>query len=350
MTHWAYNLSIPDIPRLRHALPASSDHLLRNPIGFLLVPSFTVIALSSAIEPLRIANRYVGRKYVWRLISADGRAVPDGNGLHIQPDRSVEDAGALGTLLVCADHDPEKAATRRMTTWLRGLDRAGVTLGGIDAGAFVLARAGLLENRRVTVHWEVLDAFRERYPGIEVTESLFEVDRDRLTSAGGVAVIDMMLHAIAADHGQAVADRVAEHCLHDHIRTSSELQRMALSTQTQAQHPKVSQAIRYAEARLDCNFAPEDVAGAVGISTRQLSRLFQTGLGESPARFFFRLRLERARLLLRRTSMPILDVSVACGFASQAHFSRSYRAAFGHPPRTERATDRPARRLLMDVT
>jgi len=331
-------------------LQAASDHLLRNPIGFLLVPRFTVIALSSAIEPLRIANRYVSRKYVWRLISADGKAVPDGNGLQIQPDRSVEDAGALGTLFVCADHEPEKAATRRMTTWLRGLDRARVTLGGIDAGAFVLARAGLLENRRVTVHWEVLEAFRERYPGIEVTESLFEVDRDRLTSAGGVAVIDMMLHAIAADHGQAIADRVAEHCLHDHIRNSSELQRMALTAQSQAQHPKVSQAIRYAEARLDRSFRPDDVAGAVGLSNRQLSRLFRSALGESPARYFFRLRLERSRLLLRRTAMPVLDISVACGFASQAHFSRSYRAEFGHPPRAERVAERPAHRLRMDVT
>ncbi len=329
---------------------AASDHLLRNPIGFLLVPRFTVIALSSAIEPLRIANRYVSRKYVWRLISVDGKAVPDGNGLQIQPDCSVDDAGALGTLLICADHEPEKAATRRATTWLRGLGHAGVTLGGIDAGAFVLARAGLLEDRRVTVHWEVLDAFRERYPGIEVTESLFEVDRDRLTSAGGVAVIDMMLHAIAADHGQAIADRVAEHCLHGHIRNSSELQRMALSAKTPAQHPKVSQAIRYAEARLDRSFTPADVAEAVGLSSRQLSRLFRSALGESPARYFFRLRLERSRLLLRRTVMPVLDISVACGFASQAHFSRSYRAEFGHPPSAERNSDRRVRRLRMDVS
>jgi len=160
----------------------------------------------------------------------------------------------------------------------------------------------------------------------------------------------MMLHAIAADHGQAIADRVAEHCLHDHIRNSSELQRMALTAQSQAQHPKVSQAIRYAEARLDRSFRPDDVAGAVGLSNRQLSRLFRSALGESPARYFFRLRLERSRLLLRRTAMPVLDISVACGFASQAHFSRSYRAEFGHPPRAERVAERPAHRLRMDVT
>jgi transcriptional regulator GlxA family with amidase domain len=328
----------------------AAEHLLRNPIGFLLVPRFTVIALSSAIEPLRIANRYVSKKYAWRLISADGKAVPDGNGLQIQPDRSIEDAGTLGTLFVCADHDPEKAATRRTVTWLRGLDRAGVTLGGIDAGAFVLARAGLLEHRRVTVHWEVIEAFRERYPGIEVTEALFEVDRDRLTSAGGIAVIDMMLHAIAADHGQAIADRVAEHCLHDHMRNASEIQRMAANPGTlQAQHPKVSQAIRYAEARLDRAFTPEDVAQAVGLSGRQLSRLFRAVLDESPARCFARMRLERSRLLLRRTAMPILDVAVACGFASQAHFSRSFREAFGHPPRDERRPEPPVPRLVMDL-
>ena len=145
--------------------------LLRNPIGFLLLPRFTVIALSSAIEPLRIANRYTAAKYAWRLISMDGAPVPDGNGLPIQPDCSINGAGPLGTLLVCADHDPEKPATRPLVAWLRELDRAGTTLGGIDTGAFTLARAGLLKGRRVTVHWEVIDVFRE--PKRALAERIF---------------------------------------------------------------------------------------------------------------------------------------------------------------------------------
>lgn len=310
--------------------------LLRSPIGFLLVPRFTVISLSSAIEPLRIANRYVAQKYAWRLVSADGRPVPDGNGIAIQADCSIEDAGRLGALFICADHDPEKAATRRVATWLRGLDRAGVLLGGIDAGAFTLARAGLLEGRHATVHWEVVDAFRERFPGIVLTESLFEADRGRLTCAGGTAVLDMMLHAIAADHGQTIADRVAEHCLHDHIRQASELQHMARARRSQVRHPKLSKALRFAEQRLDRIASPGDVARAAGVSSRQLSRIFRAALDESPGRYLLRQRLERARQLLRRTDMAVLEVSVACGFVSQAHFSRAYRRAWGVAPRDDR--------------
>ncbi len=327
MTSPAYNLSMLD----NAAAP-----LLRSPIGFLLVPRFTVISLSSAIEPLRIANRYVSQKYAWRLVSADGRPVPDGNGIAIQADCSIEDAGRLGALFVCADHEPEKAATRRATAWLRGLDRAGVLLGGIDAGAFTLARAGLLEGRRAPVHGEVVDAFRERFPGTALPESLFEADRGRLTCAGGTAVLDMMLHAIAADHGQTVADRVAGHCLHDHIRQASELQHMARARQSQVRHPKLAKALRYAGQRLDRMLSPRDVAQAAGVSSRQLSRMFQAALGQSPGRYLLDQRLQRARQLLRRTDMPVLDIAVACGFASQAHFSRTYRRAWGPAPRDDR--------------
>lgn len=327
----------------------STPRLLRNPIGFLLLPRFTVIALSSAIEPLRIANRYAAIKYVWRLISIDGRAVPDGNGLPIQPDCSIADAGSLGTLLVCADHDPEKLATRRLVAWLRSLDHAGTTLGGVDTGAFTLARAGLLKGRRVTVHWEVIDVFRERYPGIEVTQSLFEADGDRLTCAGGVAVIDMMLHAVAADHGQAIADRVAEHCLHDHMRNASELQRMTVTQGVHYRNPKLLAAIRHLEARLDSAVPMDEIARAARLSSRQLARLFHTHLGESPARYILRLRLERGRQLLRRTAMPVVEVAIACGFVSQAHFSRRYQRMFGCAPRDERRAAAPGGKLVMEV-
>lgn len=317
-------------------MPDTTSPLLPSPIGFLLVPRFTVIALSSAIEPLRIANRYVSRKYSWKLLSADGRAVADGNGIGIQPDASIDDAGRLGSLLVCADHEPEKAASRRAIAWLRGLDRAGATLGGIDTGAFTLARAGLLDGRRATVHWEVADAFRERFPAIEITESLFEFDGPRITCAGGTAVLDMMLHAIAWDHGRAVADRVAEHCLHDHIRQASELQHMARARRSVARHPGLSQALRIAAQRPDAPPGIEELSRAAGTSSRQLTRLFRAAVGQTPARYLLRQRLERARQLLRRTDMAVLDVAVACGFVSQAHFSRAYRKAWGVAPRDDR--------------
>ena len=185
------------------------EPVLRSPIGFLLIPQSAVIALSSAIESLRIANRYLTRRnhYQWQLLSLDGSAVPDDNGIMIQPDASLERAAVPGALIVCADIRPERFYSAHLKHRLHAFDRAGVTLGGLDTGSFLLARAGLLKGHRVTMHWEVLDAFRERFPGIEVLPTLFEVGNRRMSCAGGTAVLDMMLSAIALEHGASVAQR-----------------------------------------------------------------------------------------------------------------------------------------------
>lgn len=130
------------------------EPMLRSPIGFLLIPQFTVIALSSAIEPLRISNRYPGRSshYRWQLLSLDGKSVPDNNGIMIQPDAALERAGELGTLIVCADIQPERFYSAQLKHRLQAYHRAGATLGGLDTGCFLLARAGLLDGHRVTMH------------------------------------------------------------------------------------------------------------------------------------------------------------------------------------------------------
>ncbi|MFZ4710771.1 MAG: AraC family transcriptional regulator, partial [Zwartia sp.] len=151
--------------------------MLNNPIGFFLVPTFPLIALASALDPLRIANRYISRKYEWQIISTDGEPVPDANGSKLEVDCSIDEVDHLGTLFVCADHHAERAATKRVIAWLKRLDRSGTILGAIDSGAFTLARAGLLEKTCITLHWEVIEAFRERFPNIYVTETLFEADK-----------------------------------------------------------------------------------------------------------------------------------------------------------------------------
>ncbi|MDA0983690.1 MAG: AraC family transcriptional regulator [Proteobacteria bacterium] len=207
------------------------EPVLRSPIGFLLIPQFTVIALSSAIEPLRISNRYLDRNshYRWQLLSLDGKSVPDDNGIMIQPDAALERAGKLGTLIVCADIQPERFYSAQLKHRLHAYHRAGATLGGLDTGCFLLARAGLLDGHRVTMHWEVLDTFRERYPEIEVLSTLFEVGNRRMSCAGGTAVLDMMLSTISLDHSATLAHRVAEHCLHERIRDGASRQRAVAS-------------------------------------------------------------------------------------------------------------------------
>ncbi|HVL55213.1 MAG TPA: GlxA family transcriptional regulator [Burkholderiaceae bacterium] len=317
---------------------------LRNPIAFLLLPQFTVIALSSAIEPLRIANRYVQRKYQWRLLSLDGRPVPDHNGMLIQTDGSVDDCGPLGTLIVCSDLRPERFYSANLKRWLHALDRAGTTLGGLDTGCLILARAGLLRGCRVTMHWEVIDAVRERFPEIDLRPTLFEIDSRRLSSAGGTAVLDMMLALVALDHGDTVARRVAEHCLHERIRSGASGQRMPLAVRSGAHHPKLLKALRLLE-----DGEPQQprtvaaLAAELQVSQRHLLRLFRQQLAESPQRYQLRVRLERARGLLMQTDLPVTQIAQACGFQSTAHFARAYRNRFGKPPSmTRRASAAPA--------
>jgi AraC family carnitine catabolism transcriptional activator len=322
--------------------------ILRSPIAFLLVPQFTVIALSSAIEPLRIANRYVARKYEWRLLSLDGRAVPDDNGILIQPDARADAEVFPGTLIVCADIRPERFYDARLGRWLRRLDAAGATLGGLDTGCFLLARAGLLKGCRVTLHWEVIDAFRERFPDVDVHPTLFEIGSRRLSCAGGTAVLDMMLNAIALDHGPAIAHRVAEHCLHERIRSGASLQRMALPMRSGAHHPLLVKALQRLEEGAAAPLSAGPLAGELGISARHLQRLFRTHLGDTPQRYHRRLRLERARALLRQTDLPVVRVGEACGYGSAAQFSRDFRREWGESPGAVRRADAPASRLIMD--
>jgi AraC family carnitine catabolism transcriptional activator len=281
-------------------------------------------------------------------LSLDGRPVEDDNGILIQPDAALEASGALGTLIVCSDIRPERFYSARLKHRLHALDRAGVTLGGLDTGCFVLARAGLLKGCRVTLHWEVIDAFRERFPEIELHPTLFEIGNRRLSCAGGTAVLDMMLNAIALDHGVAVAQRVAEHCLHEHIRNGASWQRMALPLRSGAHHPKLVKALRLLEERGDAPLTVGQLARELRLSTRHVLRLFKQHLRESPQRYHQRLRLERARGLLMQTDLTVTQVAQACGFPSAAHFARAYRRQFGRTPSATRRTPPAAQGLTMD--
>jgi AraC family carnitine catabolism transcriptional activator len=322
--------------------------LLRNPIGFLLLPQFAVIALASAIEPLRIANRYLRNHYRWSLLSLQGDPVMDDNGIPIAPHAALAESGPLGTLIVCADIKPERYYSRSLRQQLHALDRQGATLGAMDTGAFILARAGLLDRCRVTAHWEVIEAFRERFPRIAVAQSLFEVGPSRMTCAGGTAALDMMLSAMASDHGTTLANRVAEHCLHDRIRSGDAPQRMALPLRTRIHHPRLAQAVQHLESLHERSVSNDELAHLCGLSVRQLLRLFREHLGEGPAHYHRRLRLDHARTLLRNNPMTVTEVALASGFESVAHFCRAYRIAHGHSPGEDRRSDYPPHPLQRD--
>ena len=304
---------------------------------FLLLPEFSVMGFVSAIEPLRVANRFRPGSYRWQILSLDGGAVVASNGMSINADAAFGLAGAVDMLFVVAGFNPLVFYQPALAQWLRRLHRHGATLGAIDTGAFVLAEAGLLGGEPVTLHWEALAAFAERFPGITVTEELFEIGTQAITCAGGTSAIDLMLALIATKHGRKLAAQVSEQFVLGRIRSQSDHQRMEIAARLGLHNRKTIQVVKLMQEHIEDPLTADDLAGMISVTRRQMERLFATHLHETPARFYLAVRLDRARELLRQTDMGILSVGVACGFVSSSNFSRAYRARFGLSPKDERA-------------
>ena len=319
--------------------PARID--LPETLGFLLLPKFSMMAFVSAVEPLRVANRLAGAElYRWEIVSLDGTSIVASNGMALVADRQLAQFGRgpsrYRTVVVGAGFEPEQGYDRRIRDWLRRLDRNGVELGAMDTGSFVLARAGLLDGYRATTHWEVLNSFREQFPKVEAEGGLFAIDRNRLTCAGGTAALDMMLHVISRRHGHRLATAVSEQFIHARIRDPQDRQRMEPAARQGVSHAGLGRAIALMDKNLEEPLDAGRMARAAGLSQRQLERLFRLHLNTTPQRYYLDLRLQRARALLQYSEMPVVEVAVACGFGSAAHFSRSYHAWAGRSPRAER--------------
>lgn len=306
-------------------------------LAILLVPGFAMMSYASALEPLRAANTLAGLTlYRWRHISPDGRPVEASSGVRLGVDGGPGDQGDPDMVLVCAGGNPALFEDTATFAWLRTLARRGVAIGGVSGGPYILARAGLLDGRRATVHWEHASAFAEAFPKVHLIPSLYQIDGPRLTSAGGVAALDMMHQMIGEAHGYDLARAVGDWFLQAHVRPGSGGQRLAPAARLGLSNPKLEAVVDRMERRIEEPVGREALAAGAGLSLRQLDRLFAAHLGTSAERFYMGLRLERARELLRQTSLPVVEIAVATGFASASHFARSYRRRFSLSPRDER--------------
>jgi transcriptional regulator GlxA family with amidase domain len=304
---------------------------------FLLLENFTLIAFASAIEPLRLANRMSGRAlYAWRVVSATGEPVTASNGLVVQADGGLAELGRESVIVVVGGLNVKAAISRPVLTWLRREARRGLPVGAVCTGAQAIAEAGLLEGRRCTVHWENRDSFEEDFPDIELTPNLYVIDRDRFTAAGGTAATDLMLKLIARRHGADLATLVADQMIHTAIRSDRDEQRLSIPTRIGVRHPKLATVIHRMEDSIEEPVSPAVLAQDVGMSTRQLERLFRRYLNRSPKRYYMELRLAKARNLLMQTEMSVINVALACGFTSPSHFSKCYRALYNTTPYRER--------------
>ena len=317
-------------------------------IGFYLIPGFSMMAFASAVEPLRIANRISGREiYRWESYSLGGEPVEASNGFAAMVHGAISEVTSLPVLFVCGGIGAEHHRNAQLYARLRRLASHGTGIGAICTGTYVLARAGLLNGYRCTIHWENLAGFAEEFPDIEVIPELYEIDRNRFTCSGGTAALDMMLNLIALNLGHDIAAGVADQLMHHRIRSGYEGQRMALRARLDISHPKLLEAIANMEESLETPMSCAELARGVSLSPRQLERLFRKHLNRSPTHYYLGLRLDRARFLLLQTSLSILNVALACGFVSASHFSKCYREYFGWAPSDERrGVDRSTDRAL----
>ncbi|MEO1459242.1 MAG: GlxA family transcriptional regulator [Pseudomonadota bacterium] len=339
--------SDPDAEELEGALAQmpAPERAERRRLAFLLLNDFSMIALTAAIEPLRSANRLAGRQsYDWSLVGESGAPVRASSGLAIAVDlgiaelaQRVEDFDVFFVVTGLL-RDPQNEG--RLHGVLRRAARAGRVVGSISAGAFVLARAGLLDGYRCTVHWEYQPAFEDAFPEIECTAGLYVIDRNRWTGSGGISSMDMMLEIIAADHGPRLAREVGNNVQGDRIRNASIRQRPGALARLDTLPAPVQRAVTLMLANIETPLKMSAIATATGLNLRRMERLFQSHLGDSPAQFYRSLRLERARELLMHTNLSALETAMLTGFSSSSHFALAYQKQHGiRPSETRRQAE-----------
>lgn len=309
---------------------------------FVLLPQFSLVSFSAALEPLVQANNLSAVPlFDTATVSLDGQPVCSSCGVPVQADLSLAELGSVDTLFICAASPLDENAAELLVRWLQQRPRAGQALAGIGAGSELLARAGLLDGYQVACHWRELKQLRERFPRLTVSTRLFELDRDRYTCSGGAAAMDMALTLVARQEAELAA-QLCELLVCERIRSAEEPQRVPLRSRLGAgSHPKLVEAVELMEANLEEPLSSDDLAHHVGVSRRHLERLFKKQLDQVPSQYYLELRLEQARQLLRTTELPVLDVASRCGFASASYFSTAYRNHYQLTPREERRTHNP---------
>lgn len=305
---------------------------------FALVDEFTHLAFSCAIEPLRIANLVSGQElYRWSLASEDGKSATASNGTACQVQSDFASIPSCDRIFVVTGLNLRQKKLGALISTLRRERSCGTQIGAVCSGAYVLAKAGFLDGRRAATHWEYHDGFREEFPTVRLVRSVFVTDDQFLTASGGTAAADLMLHLIEQDHGYDLAVAVADQMVYNAVRDSNAAQRVSLQSRKGIRNAHLIRAIEIMRANLHDPISPGAIAEDLGISTRQLERLFERYLNTSPNKHFMEMRLERAHHLLLQTESGITEIAMACGFANVGHFGRVYRTAFGVSPARQRA-------------
>jgi transcriptional regulator GlxA family with amidase domain len=306
-------------------------------VGFLLMERFTLISLSSAIDPLRVANQLSGQPlYTWSLVGSSPDTQVSSDGIRVALDAQPKAIDGFDIVIVVGGVDIQEVPRKTECQWLKKLARQGVTIGAVCTGSYILAEAGLLDGYQCSAHWDCLTLLNEHFPDVYCNNQLYTIDRKRMTCTGGTVPLHMMLGMLAENHSQPLVDAVADMLVCDRHRADSELQLVPMWSRKVQVQPKLNEVLELMEANLEEPISLQELADFVQLSRRQLERLFLKTLHCTPSRYYLKLRLDRARRLLKQSSRSIVEITAMCGFVSTTHFSRCYRKYMGVSPRSDR--------------
>jgi transcriptional regulator GlxA family with amidase domain len=305
--------------------------------GFLLLENYSMIAFANALEVLRMANLLSHQPlYSWTIATVEGIRSTASNGLAVAGQGTLADLDSCDVVFVCGGVEVQKTITEELVQDLRRRAVQGQPLGALCTGTHVLAAAGVLDGYRCAVHWENLLALRECYPRVHFALEVYVVDRNRITSSGGIAPLHLMINLVRNHHGNRLAMEVSEQFIVDRVRDQTDRQKLPQPEFVGPGYEHLEEATELMAANIEEPLPLGEIASAAGVSLRQLERLFNRYYNVTPAQHYLTLRLRRARELLAHTSVPIMHVTVACGFQTASHFCKAYRALFGHSPSDHR--------------
>ena len=302
-------------------------------MSFLLVEDFSAMCLMSAVEGLRSANYLLGRNaYSWHLVSHDGEPVRASNGVAIQVEGDISQDFSTDFLFVVSSLKNDPPYRSRLHSRLRHFERQGVKMGALSCGSLILARAGLLERAKCTLHWEFQPAFADEFPDIDMVGDLYVIDRGRYTSSGGISGMELVLQIVTEQFGENLAQRIANNFQLDRIRNAGDAQRSGAVARMDTMPPAVQESVRLMLANIEMPLSNVEIARAINTSVRNLERMFKRNLKASPAKYYLSLRLEKARELLMHTNVSTLEVALQCGFSSSSYFARCFQREFSRRP------------------
>ncbi len=302
-------------------------------MAFLLVEDFSAMSLVSAVESLRSANYLLGRtSYDWKLVSHDGKPVRASNRILVSVDHEIGEDFQTDYLFVISSIVNNPPYRAKLHSHLRQFERRGVRMGALSCGSAILARAGLLNAAKCTIHWEYEPAFAEEFPDVHVVPDLYVIDKNRYTSSGGIADMELMLQIINERHGDKLAQRIANNFQLERIRNAGVSQRSGSVTRMDTMPPAVQASVRLMLENIEAPLSNAAIARRINTSVRNLERMYKRNLNATPAKYYLALRLEKARELLTHTNVSTLEVALQCGFSSSSYFARCFQREFNRRP------------------